>query len=248
MDVLRGQNVPFLGVNDRDLMYFSQPNPRFSIVPQYGLGYLRSTYEKIMNFAAEGGIVWAHADSLRRDENGRLDPTRNVQFTNARIPYGKGAIEWYFGWSIPTKWEPGTSSHRFEQLVRSMTWKRPPEGTMPLIDGELRFQGDKEQKEIRSIQIADKDGTIARAWSGFGDSLAWPGISLSSPGQLFVMRLDAKTFHVYGEKIRVESSLPVDAILPEFSGQKLLTVQDKGASVVTPQGWQRGHWFEVRLG
>ncbi len=248
MDVLRGQNVPFLGVNDRDLMYFSQPNPRFSIVPQYGLGYLRSTYEKIMNFAAEGGIVWAHADSLRRDENGRLDPTRNVQFTNARIPYGKGAIEWYFGWSIPTKWEPGTSSHRFEQLVRSMTWKRPPEGTMPLIDGELRFQGDKEQKEIRTIQIADKDGTITRAWSGFGDSLAWPGISLSSPGQLFVIQLDAKTFHVYGEKVRVEANAPVTTKLIDSPGFALASRRAGSATVIEPQGWQRGCWFDLRLG
>ena len=97
-------------------------------------------------------------DSLRRDEDGKLAPARSVEFSNARVASGRGAIEWYFGWSIPTKWEPGTSSHRFEQALRGMTWQRPAPGVMPLAGGELRFQGDKELKDIRTIQIADGAG------------------------------------------------------------------------------------------
>jgi hypothetical protein len=193
-------------------------------------------------------VVWAHADSLRRDENGKLDPTRNVQFTNARIAAGRGALEWYFGWSIPTRWEPGTSSHRFEQLIGGMNWVRPAEGVMPLINGELRFQGDKDLAAIRTVQIADAAGTVIRAWCGYGDSLSSPGISISSPGQLFVMRVDFHTFRVSGDLVRVKSSAPVSATLPDHPRYELARRVDQGATVIEPHGWQRGYWFELQVG
>ncbi len=248
MDILRAENIPFLGINDREFSELARGNTRFIVIPHFGTGYRRSTYEKIMQFANQGGIVWAHADSLRRDENGKLDSTREVQFTNARIATGKGAIEWYFGWSIPTRWESPKTDPRFEKLVRSIEWKRPAAGTMPLVDGELRYKGDKDLTEIRTLEIVDKSGFVAKAWSGFGDSLAWPGISLSSPGQLFVERVDDKTFRVYGEKLRVETSAPVRATLTDAPHHPLATVDDKGATVIEPLGWQRGHWYEIRLG
>jgi hypothetical protein len=237
-----------VGINDREFADADLMGTRLVIVPHYGMGYRKSTYEKLMSYAARGGVVWAHADSLRRDEDGKLDPTRTVQFTNARITTGRGAMEWYFGWSMPTKWEPGTSSRRFEQLVRGMNWVRPADGVMPLINGELRFQGDKDLNAIRTVQIADGAGTVARAWSGYGDPLSWPGITLSSPGQLFVMRVDASTFRVYGEKVRVTASAAVAARLPEYPGYELEKQVEGGATVIEPRGWQRGHWYEVRLG
>jgi hypothetical protein len=212
------------------------------------MGYRQSTYQKVMAFAAQGGVVWAHADSLRRDEDGKLDSTRTVQFTDARIAMGRGALEWYFGWSIPTRWEPGTSSHRFEQLIRGMNWVRPPDGVMPLIKGELRFKGDKDLAAIRTVQILDTTGIVMRAWSGYGDPLPWPEISLSSPGQLFVMRIDSHTFRVSGVQVRVTSSLPVSAIMPEFQHYPLAKRTDRGEAVIEPHGWQRGYWFELRLG
>ena len=201
-----------------------------------------------MKFAAQGGIVWAHADSLRRDETGKLDPARNVQFTNARIATGKGAIEWYFGWSIPTRWESPKTDPRFEKLVRSMDWKRPADGVMPLLEGELRYKADKELTAVRTVEIVDKSGAVTKAWSGYGDSLAWPGIALRSPGQLFATRVNERTFHVSGEKVRVESSAPVRAILSDYPDHKLTTRTENNATVIEPHGWQRGHWFEIRLG
>jgi hypothetical protein len=248
LEALRAQNLPCVGINDREFSGADLTGTRLVIVPHFGMGYRQSTYEKVMAFAAQGGVVWAHADSLRRDEDGKLDPTRTVQFTNARIAAGRGALEWYFGWSIPTRWEPGTSSHRFEQLIRGMNWVRPAEGVMPLVNGELRFQGDKDLTAIRTVQIADRAGTVTRAWSGYGDSLSWPGITLSSPGQLFVMRVDGNTFRIYGERVRVKASAPVSASLPEYPRFELATHVDKGATVIEPQGWQRGHWFELRVG
>ena len=149
---------------------------------------------------------------------------------------------------MPTKWEPGTSSHRFEQLIRGMNWVRPADGVMPLINGELRFHGDKDLNVIRTVQIADGTGTVTRAWSGYGDPLSWPGITLSSPGQLFAMRVDANTFRIYGEKVRVTSSAAVAARLPEFPRYELTKRVEGGATVIEPHGWQRGCWFELRLG
>ena len=193
---LRAQNLACVGINDREFADADLAATRLVIVPHFGMGYRQSTYRKLMAYAAAGGVVWAHADSLRRDEEGKLDPARTVQFTNARIPAGRGALEWYFGWSIPTHWEPGTSTHRFEQIIRGMNWKRPAEGVMPLTNGELRFQGDKDQTSIRTVQVVDAGGTVTRAWSGDGSPLAWPQISFHSSGQLFVLKVDSSTFRV----------------------------------------------------
>jgi len=247
LEALRAQNLPCVGINDREFAEGDLTGTSLVIVPHFGMGYRKSTYEKVMAFAASGGVVWAHADSLRRDENGKLDPTRSVQFTNARIAAGRGALEWYFGWSIPTRWEPGTSTHRFEQLIRGMTWVRPAVGVMPLVNGELRFQGDKDLDSIRTVQIVDGSGTVTHAWSGDGSPLSWSGISISSPGQLFVMRVDSHTLRVSGEQVRVESSAPVSAILPESPHYELARRVDQGVTVIEPHGWQRGYWFELRL-
>lgn len=248
LESLRAQNLPCVGINDRDFAEADLTATRLVIVPHFGKGYRQSTYEKLMAFANQGGVVWAHADSLRRDEDGKLVPSRTVQFTNARLTTGRGAMEWYFGWSIPTKWEPGSSTHRFEQLIRGMNLARRTDGAMPLVDGELRTQGDKDLKAIRTVQIVDKGGTVTRAWSGYGDSLSWPGITLSSTGQLFVERIDANTLRVSGGPVRVKSSSPVSARMPEFPSYALATLLEKGETVIEPRGWQRGHWFELRRG
>jgi len=246
LESIRQQNLPCTGINDREFADADLSRTRLVVVPHFGMGYRQSTYQKLMEFTARGGVVWAHADSLRRDEDGRLDPTRHVQFTNARIAAGRGALEWYFGWSIPTQWEPGTSSQRFEQLIRSMNWVRPPDGVMPLVGGELRYTGDKDLVSIRTVQIVDGAGTVTRAWSGYGDPLTWPGISISSPGQLFVKRSDSHTFRVSGEQVRIASSAPVFAILPDYPHYELAKRLDRGQTVIEPRGWQRGYWFELR--
>lgn len=246
LEALRQMDLPCLGINDRDFADADIQNARFIIVPHFGMGYRRSTYERIMEFAAKGGTLWAHADSLRRDENGKLDSTRAVQFTNARIPAGQGAIEWYFGWSIPTKWEPGSSTARFERVVRSINFTRATAGTMPLADGELRFNADKELKVVRTVQIADGAGTVTRAWSGYGDTLEWPGIKLSSPGQLFVMRTGTHLLQVKGEQVRVTASGRVSATLAAYPNSALSTRTEQAATIIEPRGWQRGQWFEVR--
>ncbi len=248
LEALRAENLPCVGINDREFADADLSETCLIVVPHYGKGYRHSTFEKLMAFATQGGVVWAHADSLRRDENGKLDPSRSVQFTNARIASGQGAIEWYFGWSIPTKWEPGTSSHRFEQLLRGMNWVRRAEGVMSLIKGEVRFKADKDLTAVRTVQIADGTGTVTRAWSGYSDPLSLPGITLSSPGQLFVTRVDASTFRVYGEKVRVTSSAAVSAMIPGHPQYRLTKRVDAGATVIEPQGWQRGYWFELHLG
>jgi len=247
LESLRQHNLQCVGINDREFADADLTGTRLVIVPHFGMGYRQSTYEKVMAFAAQGGLVWAHADSLRRDEDGKLDPTRTVQFTNARIAAGRGALEWYFGWSIPTRWEPGTSTHRFEQLIRGIDWVRPAEGVMPLIDGELRFQGDTDVDSIRTVQIVDGAGTVTRAWSGDGSTLSWPEISISSPGQLFVMRVDSRTLRVSGEQVRVASSAPVSAILSEYPRYELARRADQGGSIIELHGWQCGYWFELRL-
>jgi hypothetical protein len=248
LEALRAQNLACVGIDDREFADADLSGTRLVVVPHFGMGYRQSTYRNLMAYAAQGGVVWAHADSMRRDEDGKLDPTRAVQFTNARIAAGRGALEWYFGWSLPTRWEPGTSSQRFEQLIRGMNWVRPAASVIPLVNGELRFQGDKDLESIRTVQIVDAARTVTRGWSGDGSPLAWPGISISSPGQLFVMRMDANTFRVSGEAIRVASSLPVSARLPEYPGYELAKRLDRGATVIEPHGWQRGCWFELRLG
>jgi hypothetical protein len=248
VEALWARNLPCIGINDREFAEADLSGAKLIVVPHYGKGYRGSTYQRIMKFAEGGGVVWAHADSLRRDEEGSLAPGRSVQFTNARVALGGGAIEWYFGWSVPTKWESGTSSHRFEQVLRGINWQRPAQGVMPLAIGELRFHGDKELKEIRTVQIVDKSGTVTRAWSGLGDPLTWLGLALSSPGQLFSMRVDPNTFHVYGERVRVESSASVSVTLPDFPRYSLTKREENGSTVVELQNWQRGHWFDLHLG
>ena len=248
LEALSAQNLACVGINDREFADADLAGTRLVIVPHFGMGYRESTYRKLMAYAAAGGVVWAHADSLRRDEEGKLASTRTVQFTNARLAAGRGALEWYFGWSIPTRWEPGSSSHRFEQILRGMNWTRPAEGVMPLANGQLRFQGDKDQTAIRTVQIVDGGGTVSRAWSGDGSPLAWPEISLRSAGQLFVVRVDSHAFRVSGEAVRVRSSAAVTARLAEYPRFKLAQRRDGGEAVIEPHGWQRGYWFEVRLG
>ena len=135
---------------------------------------------------------------------------------------------------------------KFEQLLRGLKLARPPAGTMPLAGGELRFTGDKDLASIRTVRIVDGAGTVTRAWSGYGDPLAWPGISMSSSGQLFVMRIDSHTYRVSGEQVRIASSTPVSARLPEFPRYELARRLEHGQTVIEPRGWQRGHWFELR--
>ncbi len=247
VESLRELDLPFMGINDGEFADADLSRTRLVVVPHFGKGYRKSTYQRLMEFAAQGCVVWAHADSLRRDEDGRLDSDRKVQFTNARIAAGRGALEWYFGWSIPTKWEPGTSTRRFREVLNSMKWVRPPRGVIPVADGELRFTGDKDLVSIRTVQILDRAGTVTRAWSGYGDPLNWPGISISSPGQLFVTRKDAHTFQVSGEQVWIASSAPLSARLPEHPNYELARRQEHGQTVIEPRGWQRGYWFELRL-
>lgn len=129
-----------------------------------------------------------------------------------------------------------------------MNWKRPAEGVMPLTNGELRFQGDKDQTSIRTVQVVDAGGTVTRAWSGDGSPLAWPQISFHSSGQLFVLKVDSSTFRVSGEAVRVKSSAAVTARLAEYPRIDLAQRLDQGETVIEPRGWQRGGWFDVSLG
>jgi hypothetical protein len=207
------------------------------------MGYRFATYQKLLEFAARGGIVWAHADGLRRDENGNLDANRTVRFTDERVAAGSGAIEWYFGWTLTDR-----TIARFAQLLRTMDWTRPAKGQIPLLTGKLRFAGDDELESIRTVQVADANGIVVRAWSGDGSPLSWPGIRLSSPGQLFVRRQSPRTFSVHGEQVRVAASGPVSASIREHAGY-LLTKRKEGEDVIIqPQGWQRGYWFELQVG
>jgi hypothetical protein len=103
VEALRAANLPFFGINDREFAEADLSGAKLIVVPHYGAGYRTETYDRIMDFARRGGVVWGHADSLRRDDTGHLARERDIRFTNARVPTGEGAIEWYFGWSVPTK-------------------------------------------------------------------------------------------------------------------------------------------------
>jgi hypothetical protein len=243
LDALRKQNLSCMGINDGELGDADVTRTRLVIVPHYGMGYRSSTYERLLAFAARGGVVWAHADSLRRDENGKLDRERGVRFADGRAAVGSGAMEWYFGWSVPAR-----TISRFEQLVRAMGWARPAKGQIPLLAGELRFSGDDELESIRSVQVADANGVVVRAWSGDGSPLSWLGIRLSSPGQLFVRRQGPGTFSVYGEQVRVAASAPVSASIPEHASYALAKRKDGEDVIIQPQGWQRGYWFDLQVG
>jgi hypothetical protein len=243
LDTLRKENLTCRGINDREFASADLTGTRLVIVPHYGMGYRFATYQKLLEFAARGGIVWAHADGLRRDENGNLDANRTVRFTDERVAAGSGAIEWYFGWTLTDR-----TIARFAQLLRTMDWTRPAKGQIPLLTGKLRFAGDDELESIRTVQVADANGIVVRAWSGDGSPLSWPGIRLSSPGQLFVRRQSPRTFSVHGEQVRVAASGPVSASIREHAGY-LLTKRKEGEDVIIqPQGWQRGYWFELQVG
>jgi hypothetical protein len=243
LDTIRKQNLACMAINDREVEKADLTRTRLVIVPHYGMGYRLSTYQKLLAFAAQGGIVWAHADSFRRDENGKLDGNRQVHFTDDRVAAGSGAIEWHFGWTLPDR-----TISRFEQLLHSMDWARPAKGHIPLLAGELRFAGDDELESIRTVQLVDANGTVARAWSGDGSPLSWPGICLSTPGQLFVRRQSPGTFSVYGEQVRVTASGPLTASIREHAGYELTRRKEGEDVIIQPQGWQRGYWFDLTVG
>jgi hypothetical protein len=243
LDTLRKQNLSCMGINDREFGNVDLTRTRLVIVPHYGMGYRFSTYQKLLAFAAAGGIVWAHADSFRRDENGKLDRDRNVRFIDDRVTTGSGTIEWYFGWSLPDR-----TIMRFEQLLHSTDWARLTKGQIPLLGGELRFTADDDLESIRTVQVVDGNGIVARAWSGDGSPLSWPGVRLSSPGQLFVRRQAPGTFRVYGEQVRVAASAVLSASIREHASYALAKRKEDGDVIIQPQGWQRGYWFDLQVG
>jgi hypothetical protein len=128
-----------------------------------------------------------------------------------------------------------------------MSWERSAPGVMPLSGGELRFEADQNLVSIRTVHVADSKGTVTGAWSGFGDPLNLPGLTLKSPEQLFVIRHDANTYQVYGDKVSASASSGISATLIGHPAQPLSIATKGSETLIAPKGWQRGHWFELRV-
>ena len=197
--------IPFRAVNDADLAGADLAGAKLIIVPYTGLGCRESTWKRLRAFAAAGGAVFAHNDTLMLDEDGRLAESRRVPLREGRERLSAGWFDWTMGWNSNS---PDLVLGRLARVFDELKLDHCKPQSLPLQGGgEMLFhqklrtnrttmQHDwnpgarlPDRLEPIAVEIVDRDGRLSRGWSGEGETLECDGLKFHSPEQLFVVRM-----------------------------------------------------------
>lgn len=269
-DFFRSNQIPFLGVNDRDFADFDLSDTIAVFAPYYGLGYRQSTYERLVEFARQGGTVFAHNDSMQLDENGEFAAGREIPPFGKTVPVGKGKIRWYLGFN-----DSNPLGVCDPALFAELPIQRYSETCIPLMDGKICFteRFSTEEKTMNTdwvpnqkladrnmpvkIEIRDTQDRTFRGWLKDGESVSVGGLTFTSENPLFVLRVSDHEVIASGSEFDISGENPIAGCsLVDYSSQEgntkaiagaalRLTPSEQGAHV-SLQGWQRMHWVSVR--
>lgn len=264
-DMLWNNKVRFCAINDSDVAAADLSQTSLVILPCSGKGYRQATWKRLRDYAAKGGIVWAHTDVMHLDENGNLAEDRPLGTYEGKEPLGAGYFLWALGWDSDKSIRP------LKELVQTLPLKKRSEEVMALADGELRFtqRWSTDEKTMKSdwspleklpdrnvvtrVEMVDGKGNLRRGWSGEGAPFHLNGCSISADGPLFLLA-DNGPLRVAAAAIRIAGATEPSAKLCDWrmdgwhSLDVLLSWQREGGFwVLRLEGWQRRYWVELDM-
>jgi hypothetical protein len=274
LDLLYKRQVLFCAVNDGDLAGFDLSQTKLVIVPLYGLGYRSASWDKLRQFAADGGAVWVHNDNLNTDESGQLAPARQIPELAGRENIGEGSFIWCMGWNCDrdkdNPYEPDMEA--LARIMADLHLVRRNKDVIPLVDGEIRFietmctdletvstdwipkQKLPDRNVVTKIEIMGNHGLLKRGWSFKGEPFTVDGLIITSGQPLFLIRIAVGHFLLSGERIRIAGAQKVNRVKlinwDCLSGlQEMDSCVDiregRGDILVSLKNWQLMHWVEV---
>jgi hypothetical protein len=225
---LHQQGVPFHAINDTDFDTANLKGVRLVVVPYTARGYRDSTWNRLRKFAAAGGIVFAHNDTLMLDEDGQIAKSRQIPLRDGREPVGSGAFQWIMGWN---SLEQGRILNTFQQTIDTLKLDRYRPHVLPLVDGgQIRFRDVArthrttmkhdwfsaapmpDRAEPLAVEVVDRQGHLLRGWASEGQSLEWGLMKFRSPGQLFLLRNEPGHYVLAGRTLVISGCGPIESV------------------------------------
>jgi hypothetical protein len=273
LDLLARRDVRVRGINDADLEKAELRHARLMIFPHAAVGYRESSFRRMRDFAASGGCVWAHNDTMVCDEVGCLTTDRKVPPVGGREECGEGFIHWCQGWNIDTNPLDATvpvDLVPFVSLVQELGL-RATGPSLPLLDGAIQFDEHWSNTEtamtsawspraalppqaiVSGLRVTKPDGTVRRAWSDGSSSLTIQGYKLGSlDGSIFAVADSTDALYITGRRITLDPALAqreIELVRP-FPNWEALPLRDhrvkmQPGSSIDLSGWRSQYW--VRL-
>lgn len=269
-EFFRTENIPFIGVNDKDFSEYDLSHTIVVFAPYYGIGYRQSTYERLVSFAEEGGVVFAHNDNMQLDENGNFAKERNIPEFGKTVQIGKGKIRWYMGFNDSNML--GVCDPKlFEGLpiIRRLDTCIPLKGGRICIEEQLSVdektmntdwipnQKLPDRNMPVRIEIQNDRQEVERGWVKNGQNLKIEGMTFTSQKPLFVIRLSADEILVSGTEFDIYGGGDgIECALADYCGKECKSSllgygelqqekTNKGIHVRL-RGWQRMYWVSVK--
>ena len=264
---LHEHGIAFRAVNDADLAAADLTGAKLIVLPYTSVGWRESTWKRLREFAAAGGAVFAHNDTLMLDEDGRLAASRDVPLGEGRQRVGAGWFDWTMGWPLERE---DLVLARLARVFDELNLQRRNPQAIPLQGGgQMRFRptlrtqqtarthdpkpGGRflDRLEPTAVEIVAGDGRLARGWSDGGEALDCDGMKFRCPGQLFLIREDSGRCLFWGDEITVsnctdagEVSL-VDPISRRAVDARPTCRREGGNLIVRLNGRQRLLWAAI---
>jgi len=263
-DMLWNNKVRFCAFNDRDMATADLSQTALVILPYAAKGYRQATWNRLREYAAKGGIVWAHTDVMYLDEDGNLAEGRSLTTYEGKEPLGAGYFLWALGYDGHDK-----SLRPLKTLLLSLPLQKRREEVIALADGELRFtqRWSTDEKTMKSdwspleklpdrhvvtrVEWVDAQGKLRRGWSGEGAPFHFADFSISSDSPLFLLA-DSEPLRVASASIRIAGAAAPAAQLCDWrmDGWHTLDLpltwqREGGFWVLRLEGWQRRYWVAL---
>jgi hypothetical protein len=263
-DLLWNHKVRFCAINDSDVAEADLSQTALVILPYLAKGYRQATWKRLRDYAAKGGIVWAHTDVMQLDEDGNLAEDRQLTTYDGKEPLGAGYFLWALGYDGADK-----SLRPLKELVLSLPLAKRSEEMLALMDGELRFtqRWSTDEQTMKSdwspleklpdrnvvtrVEMVDTQGNLRRGWSGEGAPFHVNGYAISAEGPLFLLA-DNGPLRVAAAAIRIADGAEPNAKLCDWRldgwhtlDTPLIWQREGGFYVLRLAGWQRRYWVEL---
>lgn len=268
---LREQKIPFKGVNDRDFAACDLHATKAVFAPYYGLGYSEKTWKRLREFAASGGVVFAHNDNMQLDENGEFARHREIPELPGIEPVGQGCFRWHMGFN-----ESDPLSLCDPGLLHSLGLRYRDDTVIPLRAGRIRLTErlSTDEKTMPTdwipdnplparmipvkIEVEASDGGVVRGWAKENNAISMCGVSISGERPFFVLKLSEHELAVTGTDLRLQTRLQTSlqlvdvavdgGVTPVTCGGRIRETVHPGERVIHMEGWHRLHWVQITVG
>jgi hypothetical protein len=255
LHALYNNRVPFHALNDAEVAGADLAAAKLVILPYTARGYRESTWKRLRQFAANGGAVVAHNDSLLLDEDGRLAEGRRVPMRQGRERLGAGWFDWTMGWTVDSK---DVIVGRLARTFDELKLERYKPDALPLEGGgEMRFREKLPRGKLfepSAVEVLDRQGRLVRGWASEGESLRCDGMKFSSADQFFLIRKGPGRYLLAGGQIAVSGCTApaevwlVDPVSGRRTDDRPAWRLDRNTLTIQLDGRQRLGWVEVDVG